>query len=124
MQDDHAKDKGTLGPFTDEEIGNVARAAVQAMGRDWDHLKAGQRIGFVEETKEILSGRNVTSRFHELVPGTTQAVELQFKNLVLQEFRNSPKWDEKEFKAGYGTAAANAGTGAETTGTGTTEVTQ
>lgn len=31
----------------------------------------------------------------ELVPGATPAVELQFKNLVLQEFQNSPKWEEK-----------------------------
>jgi hypothetical protein len=106
--DDKEKETATLGPFNDEEIENATRAAVVAMGRDWDRLKSGDKIGFVSETKEVLSGRHVSSDFAELVPGTTAAVENQFKTLVLQEFRNSPKWDEKEFKAGYGKPAAIA----------------
>jgi hypothetical protein len=108
MSEDN-KSTATAGPFTDEEIESAARAAVMGMGRDFDSLKSGQKIGFVDEAKEILHGRNVSEGFSELVPGATPAVQLQFKTLVLQEFRNSPKWDEKEFKAGYGSAAASGG---------------
>src|SRR4051812_8569878 len=108
MADDTTKDETVLGPFTNDEIQDVARKAVEGLGREWRDVKGSHRIGFVAETKEILSGKNVTPDFGELVPGATPAVQLQFKNLVLQEFRNSPKWDEAGFKAGYGAPAATA----------------
>lgn len=101
MLDDTKQGASIIGPFTDEEIEGVARQAVVGLGVNWDGLKADQKIGLVGETKEILLGRNVTPRFTQLLPGSANSLGTEFKALVLQEFRNSPKWDEADFSKGY-----------------------
>lgn len=117
--DNKTDDERTIGPFTEADVRAVAEKAVLGMGRNWDELTSRQKNGFVNETAHILSSKPLTTQFSELVPGATPAVELQYRNLVLQEFRNSPKWDEKEFKGKFASPAAIVDDDAATTGAGT-----
>jgi hypothetical protein len=95
-----------VGPFNENELLDVTRKAVTSIGLDFDTLEGTQKEAFVQQTIGALTGVKV-SAIADLPAGertgvnTTPAIELQFRRAALGYFRNSPKWDEDEFVAGY-----------------------
>jgi hypothetical protein len=90
----------SVGPFNENELLDFAKKAVNVLGIDFDQLEGTKKEAFVGQAIGALSGMAPT-KIDDLYGKTDPAVTIEFRKLVLQEARNSPKWDQDEFVAGY-----------------------
>ena len=95
-----------VGPFNENELLDVTKKAVTSIGLDFNTLDGTQKEAFIQQTIGALTGIKLNP-IADLPAGdrtgvnTTPAIEIQFRRAALGYFRNSSKWDEDEFIAGY-----------------------
>jgi hypothetical protein len=89
-----------VGPFNENELLEFTKKSVNVLGIDYDTLTGEQKEAFVGQTIGALAGI-APSKIEELHGKTSPAVSTEFRKMVLQEAKNSPKWDQDEFIAGY-----------------------
>lgn len=103
-----------IGPFTYNEVELIAKKAVNELGLKWDTLPIADRREFLDQAILVLTGSQTTDKMADgTKTGGDSKLQLEFRRIVLQEFKNSPKWDNDEFARGFSIKSARgAGTSA------------
>jgi hypothetical protein len=113
------KNLGDIGPFTVQDIETVARKCVADLGINWNNLSDRARNQYIEVARNTLANVPLGEHLDGLVGGTSGGMK-QFQKSLLTEFRNSPKWDEDSFVAGWKITGEGTDIGSGVGGTGTT----
>jgi hypothetical protein len=103
-------DKNNVGPFNQNEILVGVKKSITALGLDYDKLEGIQKEAFVAQAIGALTGVPPAEVEKNAGKITQPGMAIEFRKLVLQEFQNSPKWDQDEFVKGY-KSAGPIGTG-------------
>jgi hypothetical protein len=91
---------GNVGPFNENELLEVTKKSVNVLGINYDTLDGTQKEAFIAQAIGALTGVSPVE-IEKLHGKTEPAVAIEFRKMVLQEFKNFPKWDQDEFIAGY-----------------------
>ena len=98
-----------VGPFKYDDIELITKKAVNELGMKWDDLLIGDQRGFLDQAIVVLTGTSPTGKMADSTSGYSK-VDVEFRLLVLEGFKNSPKWDTDEFARGW-TIQTARGTG-------------